>query len=282
MEDGVEGELNIPEAQAELQAKTDRNRTLQEYSTILGVRRLAGKEQDPTWATEGLIKLLEDTIRNNGSAVWVDLGCGNGVALRQAKVALKEKGVDISKLRTIGIDLLPVDTNDLRSHIETYPNLYQDGLDSDEYAPEFIQGDMSSVRFPEEADIVTGVETLQWTNDPLAVIGNANKQLKINGVIGLNRTNNILYTDNPSASTDPGQMLVESQGPFFHHLFTKETGFYEDIEGFDTLDQGTSSVLLRKKSDKDYSQDYRLVTRGKWLQGFQYLYTNAVNEPIQP
>jgi len=162
MSNSREDLTRLAEEQAGLQfpadklKKTIRSRTLSEYSSVFGMPN--------EWLKNHLTKLISSEER----AVFVDLGCGDEVALTEALRLADILGRN--NLRAIGVDVLPPDP---KAIFFAYR----------EYQPEFQIADIDTFEFPEAADIVTLSNVLFWTGDPLRALANAAAQTKVGGVI---------------------------------------------------------------------------------------------------
>jgi hypothetical protein len=148
--------------------RTNRSNTILEYSVDLCVVEISKPSQNVL--QYGLSGLILDYVLANSDVVWADLASGNSIALRQGKLFLEEHGLDPSRLRTYGFDVLPVDIEVIQHHITHWPKEYAETLLQQKYSPELHQCDILTVEFPESPDIVTCSESLFWTDDPLKML----------------------------------------------------------------------------------------------------------------
>lgn len=207
----------------------------------------------------GFKKVLEDKLAEQEYVVWVDLGCGEAIALRQAKQHLIDIGYDPARLKAYGFDLLPVDEDEIRYHIENFPDGFDATLLDERCKPILEQKDIHTVDFPEKADIVTCKEVLFWTRDALQVFSNAARQTKIGGILAFNRTRHLLYFDDPTSCVfqDVVFQMLDRDG----------------ISGLKLLYNGSDSLLAEKSSEQDFTFGLQLHHKTKRGQdGFNYGY----------
>lgn len=249
-----------------LTRKTDRSRTIDEYSSELNFYEIARKTKEKDWSILGLKKLIRKKIERKGYCVWVDLGCGNTVALRQGKMYLESVGIDPSKLRTYGIDVLPIDNDALEWHMKMFPKEYSAFLRDELYRPKFKTDDIETAKFTESADIVTGIEVLFWMQDPLKAVLNAYNQMNVNGILGFNRTSRIFYNDD-------GNTIV-----YRCNLFDCRSPLYQEIKKHCAIVDNSYNYTLfvQKKDEIKLETNIRLVNRSEGsAQGFSHMYTDA-------
>lgn len=255
----------IEKVQRELQISNPRERNLFDYTINLQIRELAKPLKDESFYTDGLLKIIKDTIDRKGKAVWVDLGCGNGVALRDAKLKLEEAGYDPNSLITYGVDILPQNHKLIKEKILLKPKEYSPSLLSKNYAPNFIKHDISSVLLPQNADLITSVHVLQWSNDPLKIFENAYNQLNPEGILILNHTRNIIYS---KEITDSYKLLNDSKNLLFNNIYKTK----EDKKNVDVLISNEINIMIRKKDYTPFRSDLSLIKKEKCNSGFIHLY----------
>ncbi len=228
-----------------IEDRTMRSRTLREYGQMLF---------DPCLGEEKFNGLLDNLIRKRGKAVWVDLGCGHAVALKEGKQYFRNRNVPLRKLRTYGYDAIPPAI--LRT-TEAMDWKYA------KYAPKIIQADIENVVFEEQPDLITAVCSLFWTRDPLQVFANAARQAKKGAVLCFNNINRITTDDY-----------------LYGNLFEKIISSNAGIPGFDVINLSNDAIVARKASNhKDYTYGFRLVSKRRDCVNdpFWYIYTSDYN-----
>ncbi len=146
----------------------------------------------------GLYFLLDYYAHRKGRVVWVDLGCGNGIALRQAKKWFTG-AYGAERLSAIGYDILPFDSfeykyrtqDNKKGHSGNY-YYFKDDLDP-KYEPQIFTEDITTASFPETPDIITCFQVLQWTTNPLEIFANAASQMGSGSVFNVFGLDNIFY-----------------------------------------------------------------------------------------
>jgi len=257
----------LVQEQTELQVGTERANTLRDYSNNLG---LFGISRDHN--RKGINKILEDFILKQGHVVWVDLGCGNGAALRQGKEHLARTGTDPAKLRAYGFDAMPIGLAKLREYMQRFPKEFSKDILNPEYSPEFTQTDITDVRFPEKPDLITCHDVLFWTKDPLKVFLNAAKQANIGAWICLNRLDRISYSNTRSWS---------SSDYLFRKIFreTKLNSWFEKL-GDQFYDESSAIVKTAEPIEYLFELHERRLGRNQhsgygYGQGHNYVYVKT-------
>lgn len=226
--------------------RTNRKRTLTDYEHTFNL--------SPVWLRDYLRFLL----RSTGRAVFVDLGCGDMVALVDA-LKLSEQIDSKGSIRAIGVDVLPA-----------YPEAM--AATNRGFKPEFIRADIDDFQFPEKADLVTLSNVLLWTRDPLKALANAAAQTRVGGIICANAVEiiNDLADEHPYDSPFAG-------------VINRETG---ELPGFRLENKphlNPRELVLRKLEPIDTSADVLLAWFGNipvldhrindgMTRGFQYYY----------
>lgn len=169
---------DLIEEQKELQEGYERSRSLDDYSTYFDFSPIKIANKDASWMTKGIRNFLESCVRRKGYAVWVDMGSGNCMALREGKMYIESLGYDPKVLSTYGYDALPISESEqeIRVAMGSMPLEFPPDVLKPKYAPKFCQADIATVKFPEKPDIVTSVEVLGYTEDPLGIFANAARQ----------------------------------------------------------------------------------------------------------
>lgn len=242
----------------QMKDRTNRHRSIRDYEV-----ELFRKNIDVVVVFEGekrLNGLLDSIKQKRGKVVWADLGCGHAIALREGKQYFEEKGA-LEKLITRGYDAIPVNADVIKEGI-TKVGLGK-GLIDRKYAPKIIQADIATAVFEEKPDLVTAVNVLFWTKDPLQVFANAARQMRTGGVICFNNLINIKIYD--SLDTNLFQAIIRSNN---------------GLPGFKIIPTFGNSIVARKVSEqKDYTYGFRLVSRHRNYSHdpFTYVYTSDSN-----
>ncbi len=254
--------LIAEQTRLQINGETNRCNTLYGYSQFFDLNYAGSRREDEALRRGGFKTILERRLAQQDSVVWVDLGCGNAVALTDAKIYLECRGIDPSRLKTYGFDALPIDEEEIERHIRDFPKEYSLLLLEEKYRPVFQQEDISMVSFPEKADILTINEVLFWTEDPLKIIANALAQAKIGALCCFNRVNNLLFSNDPSSH-------------YFENDLFRYMSNQGDIPGFTLFHQSSDLIVLEKKEEiDDYQFGFRLYRRNerRIVQGFNYIY----------
>lgn len=262
--------LIAEQTRLQINGETNRCHTLDGYSQYFDLNCAGIRREDEALRRGGLKTILERRLAQQESVVWVDLGCGNTVALTDAKIYLESKGIDPSRLKTYGFDALPIDEEEIERHIRDFPEEYSPLLLEQHYRPVFQQEDISMVSFPEKADIVTVNEVLFWTEDPLKIIANALAQAKIDALCCFNRINNMLFSREPNSK-------------YFDDSFFRYISDREGIPGCAIFHHPGSVIVLEKREDLSaYFPHFRLCRKnergslpGFKNQGFNHIYGPA-------
>ncbi len=207
----------------------ERSRTLADYNSSLGFYDLYS--DNLYYGTDGLGKIILDQLDKKPEVVWVDLGCGNGVALREGKMLLEGKGLDPVRLRTYGVDVLPFSEEEMQHYIRKFPEEYSDSMMKPQYAPVFIQDDIHTVSFSEKPDLITASYVLAWTDDPVKILANALTQANSGAYLFANDGQCIHFSDKPDSCVynhsvfeemmvrDGGKTIKRFHSPWpFNHL----------------------------------------------------------------
>ncbi len=247
--------------------RTERTHGLLDYACILDWTDLMHEEcKDYTRAFDHIIDAI---LAKNHQAVWVDLCCGNGAALRCGKHALERRGIDPTRLRTFGYDLLPADHRVLEDCARRFPRTLPAQITDERYAPTHLREPIETARFPEQPHLVTAVNALMWVRDPLQAIANAAAQTRIGGILSMNRMHHLLYTSQRTG-------CVYDAPLFSTHVFPRWK-----IPGFSRIGENTHSsdtLTMRKiKHTDDYTFGMALrdppAKRAGNGTGYSYLYS---------
>ena len=248
-----------------------RSRDMYQCSGYLGLP--TSKEDGSSYGSYlyHLIKLNLNPDSDN-ELVWVDLGCGNEIALRQAKVFLERDGINPDRLKTYGVDLYPNDAGfgrDITPMMNLSPKEYSRNFLDDTYAPVRLCGDITTVVFPEAPNLITAVQVLQWNKDPLTVFTNAVNQLELGGIIGLHNTGKIYFTDDNQTHIEKS-IPPETYPLLFEELFNYSSRVNGLVQfGYD---DGVS-IMLRKGEDSKFVHNHQLIARSiNPSKAFSHLY----------
>ena len=161
----------------------------------------------------------------------------------------------MEKLAAYGYDAISANNDAIPEGLD------KEGLKKDimheKYAPKIIKADITNVVFEEKPDIVTAVNALFWTRDPLQVFANTARQLKIGGVLCFNNMRN-LHTDD---------IIVTN-------LFQKIIRYNQGLPGFKIIPTFDNSIVARKVSEQeDYTYGFRLRSRHQCIKEEPFRYT---------
>lgn len=142
-----------------------------------------------------LVELLQTLVETHKNPVWVDVGAGYGLALREARHRFPA-------LKTYGVD--PVDWAEMDPNI--LEKLTKLGVEPDEAwsNPQsrytWIQAAAETVQLPEPPDLITAFYVSQYFDDPLGAIANLYNQLKLDGTLIFNVYPLLLHLGNEDRS----------------------------------------------------------------------------------
>jgi SAM-dependent methyltransferase len=143
------------------------------------------------------------------SVVWVDVGPGYQVALRQGKR-------DFPGLVTYGVDVVnwgeelkanPERAKTYEKDLRKYLELGEENIFDDKYRPEMILQPMEEARLPEPADLITALSSLSFADDPLQSLANLYNQLKPEGVLLVDIKDGTLSLGPLSYPVETGNLL---------------------------------------------------------------------------
>lgn len=146
----------VEESQLMVQKNTNRFRGIHKYDEFIKNAKL-------NFRISKYIKELTEKV----TVTWVDIGCGFGVALNEAKLTWG------SKINPIGVDLVNWQSKAVDYNHKEVKALFQ--YDGSELATRllnernytFIQSDIAKLQLSEQAHLVTCFGVLQYTNDPI-------------------------------------------------------------------------------------------------------------------
>jgi len=239
--------------------------SIREYSGCFDFAEVAGATGDDSWRELGIKKALKAAYERKGFAVWVDLGCMDGIALRSGKKYFDDMGYGANALHAYGYDVLPVDEEFVRRLIERKPGKYPKELLDESYKPIIVRDDITTATFQEPPDLVTCVETMYYTRDPLAIFDNAARQAPIGAALCINGLYRI-YSEVVGDNGRPGRINL------FHRIMLD----HEGLHGFSVLNLPFNSealVLIKGGEIEDYRYGFALsdIAPHNITQGFSHL-----------
>ncbi|MBN3040867.1 MAG: GNAT family N-acetyltransferase, partial [Candidatus Omnitrophica bacterium] len=175
------------------------------------------------------------------AAVYADFGCGIG----RAPV---EEADQNNRLRAYGVDIIQWQEQDLASPVNEF--------DWNEFAEkrtrlekegryEFIEGDITNVRLPENADCITSFFTLQYVEDPIRAYLNMYNQLNRGGVM-------------VAALVIPKRADTLK---YYDHLTSQMASvFICELSSFDGEDANIYLIVVRKFSNREYH--WNMILKG--------------------
>lgn len=110
---------------------------------------------------------------------WVDMGGGRALPMRQLGSMINFK----QRLKMTNVDLFNFGLEGLDPDEFEYLENLAPGMTEPEAEPTLIIDNIETVRLPEQADIITSVETMQYLNNPLEAMTNWYNQLTDNGIM---------------------------------------------------------------------------------------------------
>ena len=155
----------------------------------------------------------------------------------------------------------PIDLNDLAFQIKDFPDEYEPDIANPTFSPHFIQGDAATLLFPEQPDFVSGVQLLQYVDDPVAVIRNVVEQVERGGYILFTKLDRLSYTKQPTTENAQKSSLIQ-------HVES-----LPEYRGFTILEWNDTIFFQKNNSDSQFP-DFSRVKKTKQIPGFKYLYTD--------
>lgn len=227
---------------------TDRDRGFDEYSLEF--------DMPSSW----LRIQINEMLRSLDRISYVDLGCGNGIAVRQAALAAFRIGK--SFFHAHGVDVLDRDgtPNFLEAMIKVNSSFYPKDLLNPLLNISFHKADIDDFVFPQKADLVTICHALMHTRDPLQTVINAAAQTERGGIICFNNLPRI-------------HGVKES---LHGSLFDKVFGLKGGLSGFSTIKQTCDALIIRKNDEQAWFGGLpKLVERYKVPRdvGYHFLYS---------
>lgn len=164
------------------------------YEQILSAAKIsdeiAGKPPSLLYYLQAVAQIRKRNV------IWVDLGGGIGLPMRQISHDHAELA---SKLKMINVDLFDwqsrSDAVELLEHVfrRVVPTVLEDV-----HAPELVVDDLTIATFGGKADLITSIESIQYVENKLKAVVNAYNQLEDGGIL-------MVY------SSAPFGLLVETQ-----------------------------------------------------------------------
>ncbi|MBW2992477.1 class I SAM-dependent methyltransferase [Candidatus Woesearchaeota archaeon] len=253
--------------QQELQKGTKSSSDLFNYDFDFGIINLQWPEAVRR-GSNGLMNTIRWHIGKKGYVVWTDLGCGNGIALREAKKTLEKEGVDPGCLKTYGYDVLGFDTLDFVETFYSSKRRLDEDLINNKYKPEIKKADISTVELNERPDIITLHNVLLWVKDPLKVFDNVAQHMPYGSVVFMNSTANMML----KGIEDEGGLYINGEGESQDkNVFKQIISDNINIPGFDFVVPESPDIfhsgfknrlgLVKKEEVPEFSKRYGLVER---------------------
>jgi hypothetical protein len=171
----------LEKEQQAVQKFKHRSRTLKQYSYSLQFEELTGNN---------LETYLTQQLKTKKNFVWADFGCGNQIAIREAKYFfntphLKTYSIDILKRDSIGkiINQL-IQKNNVWccEYLNTIPKKSAiEFLLKNEFEPIHFKHDIASIILPEKADFITSTYVLPYLKEPYTALEHIVTNLKTGG-----------------------------------------------------------------------------------------------------
>ncbi|MFA6461920.1 MAG: methyltransferase domain-containing protein [Candidatus Woesearchaeota archaeon] len=231
--------------------------TLEEYSSRLGFDWIRNPFQ-PEKKEYSLPSLIVDLLLKKDTLFWVDLCCGNGIALSQGRIHLAEKGIDPNRLDILGYDVL----GERRAEVEAEQKKFSDLRDVllPQYRPRIVVEDVHTATFPSAPDLVTAHVAMRWLDDPLIAFANAARQLKVEGYLAVHNIEDMYYQRKPDEKVD------------HYELFKYISWKYGGIPGFKIIRNGDCCLILQKMEEADFTFGLRLKQKRPIAQSFSHSY----------
>jgi SAM-dependent methyltransferase len=190
--DQIQVDVGLIAEQQDVQAGKERFRSIEEYdqSIFLGADTL--REGEFTSEAEELIdeqigrkttslkELLLGLQERNGRPVqWVDMGGGFGFAQRQIGTSSEHAG----KIETTNVDIIDPASLNLSDGDKEYLERKYPGLLDKDKAPNYIQANVETVQLPEQPDLITAHESIQYLSHPLEAISHWYNSLADGGML---------------------------------------------------------------------------------------------------
>jgi hypothetical protein len=246
-----------------------RSRGIAVYVGDSGILELGRREEEYYAHMDGRVVFLgfmSQLLKKRGPIVWVDIGCGLSLALRQGKMILDWGGLDYTRLRTYGVDARSLNRSEMESAVEGAMGgeyCVEREVLSKKYRPTLIKADAHYVKFPEKADLVTGVQVLQYCEDPLKVFANVMRQTNIGGLVSLCNFFGVMHRE------DDERLFMEKTLPQQFYDMQKERNLGFKFVGAEHPVELSRRLFVRKTHDVyrgkevDFTCGLRLKERTK-------------------
>jgi len=200
----------IIQEQKQIQKNTNKTRSINEYEKQLLFEQVT---------KSSFLEFINKQIKLNGEFIWADLGSGNELAMREAKYQINNP-----KLITYSIDMLNI--NSLEEIIENIKifNPFERVWSSEElnkketkdvvkillkseYKPDKrIKENVTTVRTPQKADLITGVNSIYYTKQIYETVKNNVLNLKEKGILLFNILD-FVYVVRPQDNLDKFKLI---------------------------------------------------------------------------
>lgn len=209
------------------------------------VARMLGVENE----LSPLEVLIDGMLARDGSAHWIDLANGYGVAQREIR---KRRYLGNSAVQMTGVDLLDRNVTDIpkvrfgTDRVREY--LADFGLPDDvfdpAYAPDLVQAPMETVSLDRMGGLVTITEGIQYSRNPMLAIANAYNHVTPGGVavISSNAYNHVssggvVVVSSEASSQTPWVENTRQIGTLGEHTYAAITGVL-DAAGIEHAEVG--------------------------------------------
>jgi SAM-dependent methyltransferase len=232
--------------QATVQAEKFQGRLLAEYSSYIFpdqswreprgsavvdfVRPIIGGIERAT--LDGVLEGLSEA-KAEEPVNWVDMGGGRALPMRQLGSMPDFK----QKLKMTNVDLFNFGLEGVTSDELEYLEGLAPGMTDPEAEPTLITENVETVRLPEQADIITSVEAIQYLNNPLGAMANWYNQLADNGIMIVATEHDwagwIRYNRQPGSNerdeTPAKHLLEELSRAGINYAVTAESDFQSGV-----------------------------------------------------
>jgi len=157
---------------------------------------------------------------------WADFGGGFGIAQREYRHDFgSQQDVQTTNI-TLTVHSPEIELRRMRPHWGDAKYRKVRELLCDEYAPRFLREDIETVNLAQPADLITSVQCLQYTLNPLLAIVNMYRNLKPGGIMAMMCEKGLSSTMHYPDSTedlvsDFTSALTQAQIPYMYSHFQK-------------------------------------------------------------
>jgi SAM-dependent methyltransferase len=231
----------LHDEQKSTQQNKERARSLGEYNQYLLPGRALGN--DFTTEVEDFLESLYQTRISNLDQLiellrakksqpveWVDMGGGYATAMREFATSEIANQVKMTNVDLYDEDAFPL--SDLKFDLL---QTQHDDIHNPAYKPNFIHGNIETIKLSQPADLITNIEVIQYLNNPLAAICNWYNQLAPGGILLVaaeHRFSNLIRYPNAQFMNDPHPLEQLITALTQHHIqFSVSDGPYKTFRG---------------------------------------------------